>query len=170
MSTTETNAFMHRQPLGDLNDELRGLICTVRELDAQVTEENLTGDQLKEAFAELYPPSKLFCPEINTLPAMYPALRSWLNKRSAALTPNSSQRIPLTLANNIYTESEDANAVVDLAKGMIAQGRARPSFSAGSSSQVSQARNPAPSGDSYESTKSHKIWPCDFAMISLPVT
>ena len=54
MSTTGTNAFMHRQPLADLNDELRELICTVRELDAQVTEENLTGDQLKEAFAELY--------------------------------------------------------------------------------------------------------------------
>ena len=61
---------MHRQPVDKLNDELRGLILSVRELEYRVAEENMNGEQVEAAFAEIYPPTSLFSSAILTLPAI----------------------------------------------------------------------------------------------------
>ena len=46
---------MHRQPVDKLNDELRGLILFVKDLESRITVENLNEEQVKAAFAEMYP-------------------------------------------------------------------------------------------------------------------
>lgn len=38
MVDREQNELMHKQPLGDLNYELKGLICSVRELQDRITD------------------------------------------------------------------------------------------------------------------------------------
>ncbi len=103
MSNTETNEFMHRTTLSELNDELKGLICSFRDLEHRIAEENLSGDKVKIAFAEIHPPATLFSKDIKSFPSIYPNLRKWLNKQGAALTPHSSHRIIMTLASSIYT-------------------------------------------------------------------
>ena len=45
---------MRRQPVDKLNDELRGLILFVKGLESRITGENLNGEQVKAAFAEMY--------------------------------------------------------------------------------------------------------------------
>ena len=63
-----------------LNDELEGMICSVRELEARISEGQLVGLQVKKAFAEMFPPATLVHPAIQTMPAIYPALSNWLIK------------------------------------------------------------------------------------------
>ena len=72
-------------------------------------------------FAEMFPPARLPVPAIQTLPTAYKHLRDWLNKRGADLAPHSSNRITMTLAVNLYEESEGTTAAVDLVKAIISQ-------------------------------------------------
>ena len=37
-----SNIFMHRQPIAELNDELRELILSVRDLEISLAEENIS--------------------------------------------------------------------------------------------------------------------------------
>ena len=122
---TEKNEFVHRQPINDLNDDLCGLILSVRELEYRIAEDNLNRNQVKEAFAELYPPAALFSTSIQALPAIYPAILNCFNENSAALTPHSSRNIKMTLATQIYTEKEDKEAATEILKGIIAANRRR---------------------------------------------
>lgn len=151
MSDTDTRQFMHNQPIADLNDELRGLILSVRDLNQRIETESLTGVQTKALFAEMYPPASLFSPAIRTLPATYSKIRDWLNEKGAALRPHSSHRIIMTLANELYTESEDTTSAVDIARGLMAQGRT----STSTSNTQSQNRQTTEASDNQHG--SHKI-------------
>ena len=51
MPETSNDSFLHWQDLSELNNELVGLICYVRELKAQIETDDLTGAQLKASFA-----------------------------------------------------------------------------------------------------------------------
>ena len=62
--------FIHRQSVDKLDEELRGLILSVRELESRVAGKNMNGEQVKAAFAEMYPPISVFSSAIQTLPAI----------------------------------------------------------------------------------------------------
>ncbi len=64
MASSEPSSFMHRQQISELNDELRGMICSVRDLEDCIEEENLSGTDVKSAFAEIFLPRVLFSPAI----------------------------------------------------------------------------------------------------------
>ncbi len=125
MSNTESNEFMHPTALSELNDELKGLTCSVRDLEHRIAEEDLSGDQVKRAFAEMYPPATLFSNEIKSFLSIYPALRTWLNEQGTALTRHSSHRIIMTLASSVYKDPEDTNGALDMARNIIARSRNR---------------------------------------------
>ncbi len=135
MSNTETNEFMHRTTLRELNDEIKGLICSVRDLEHRIAEENLSGDQGKIAFAEMYPPATLFSNAIKSFPSIYAAFRTCLNKQGAALTPHSSHRTIMTRASSIYTDPEDTNPALDIVSGIIPRSRNRSSSNSTSDTQ-----------------------------------
>ncbi len=107
---------MPRALIPDLNVKLEGIICSVRELETHISEEQLAGPKVKEAFAEMFPPATLFHPAIQTMPSISPVLKNWLNKNGAALAPHSSHRIIMTLASTVYSDSEDTNAAVEIAR------------------------------------------------------
>ncbi len=81
-----------------LNEKLAGLILSVRDLSARIEASGMTGVQVKEAFAEMFPPSDLFSSEIRSMPAVYTNITDWLNDNGANVTPHSSRRIIMTLA------------------------------------------------------------------------
>ena len=54
--------LIDQQPVEKLNDELRRLILSIRDLETRVAQENLNREQVKAAFAEMYPPTSLFSP------------------------------------------------------------------------------------------------------------
>lgn len=90
--TTPDTAFMHLNPLGKLNNELRWLILSVRDIEARITPEALILDQIKDSFAEVYPPAKLFFEELQLVTVIYTDLRNWFNLCGANIRPQSSGR------------------------------------------------------------------------------
>ena len=62
--------LIHRQPAEKLNGESRGLILFERELESWVAEEIVNGEQVKAAFAEMYPPTSLFSSALQMLAAI----------------------------------------------------------------------------------------------------
>ncbi len=76
MATTEPNPFMHSQPLSELNEELRGLICSVSDLECHTEKGNLSGEDVKAALREMFTDSMLFSRAVKTIPAIYPAIRN----------------------------------------------------------------------------------------------
>ncbi len=158
MAETKQSTFMPWAPISDLNNELVGIVCSVRELDARISEEQLAGTQVKEAFAEMFPPATLFHPAIQTMPAIYPALRNWLNQNGSALTPHSSHRIIMTLASSVYSDSEDTNAAMEIAREMTARSRTRPTLLVQSNTQTAPENGySGPSGLTGRRTESHKV-------------
>ncbi len=51
------------------------MICSVRELEARISEGQLAAPQVKEAFAQVFLPAMLFPHDIQTMPAIYSELR-----------------------------------------------------------------------------------------------
>ena len=99
----------------------------MRDFESRIAEENLNGEQVKAAFAEMHPPSSLFSPAIRTIAAIYPALINWLNEQGAAMTPHSSHKILMTLATTIYSDNEDTEAATAIVRSMITASRSRSS-------------------------------------------
>ena len=85
MATLNSNEFLHSQPLDSIDQELVGLIYPVRDLEYRTTAENLSGEQVKAAFAEMYPPDALFSEAIQSLRSIYTSDRDCLNKNRAEL-------------------------------------------------------------------------------------
>ena len=50
------STFMHRVQLNTVTTEIVGLIYSVRDLDARAADTAMTGIQVKQACAEMYPP------------------------------------------------------------------------------------------------------------------
>ena len=86
-----TNLFMRNIPLGYVNDDIGGLIISVRKLEERIEDENLTGQQVKAEFAEIYSQATLFSEEMRTILALNNAIRNWLNKHVASLLPHLSR-------------------------------------------------------------------------------
>ncbi len=102
-----TRAFMAHVKLKDLNSALVGLIVSVRDLEARISEIGMTGAQVKVAFTDMFPPAVLFSEELMSMHAMYANICDWLNLKVAALKPHSSRRILMTLAHSLYEDDED---------------------------------------------------------------
>lgn len=96
----------------------------------------ITGVNVIEAFPEMFPPTALFSDNIGTLPAMYPALRTWLNRNWAELAVQNSLKIIMTLDTNIYTDTEGKNAAKELAWKMSRLGIGRASLPTKQGSRV----------------------------------
>ena len=71
----------------------------------------------------MFPPVDLFSNELRSLPSAYSELRSFLDSRGASMTQNSSKRIMITLAHNLYEEQEDKQADVHIVQLIIASDR-----------------------------------------------
>eukprot|EP00171_Calliarthron_tuberculosum_P001155 IDg1155t1 len=119
----QTTMFMGRTPLGGLPDAVMGLIYSIRDIEVRIEEGAMTGDQVKEAVADLYPPSSLFSHEIRAFPVVYTHLRDFLNANGASLTPHRSRRIVMTLALGLYNDNEDTVAAEEIAKAIVSEGR-----------------------------------------------
>ena len=115
--------FMRRIKVNEVSESVAGLIVTVREIDARAQESAMSGTQIKDEFAELLPPAQMFGDPIRVMPTIYSGLRDWLNAKGANLTQHSSRRVIMTLASSLYRESENREAAMDIARGIIAAGR-----------------------------------------------
>eukprot|EP00171_Calliarthron_tuberculosum_P018940 IDg18940t1 len=122
-NNSPTRDFMHRIKLETVSEEIGGLIYSVRDLESRVQESAMTGAQVREVFAEMYPPAFLFSPKIMAMPSLYASLRDWLNSKGANLTQHSTRRVIMTLAGSLYDESEDREAALEIAGQLVAQGR-----------------------------------------------
>ena len=101
----------------------KGISNSVRVLESEIVSSPLSGLQVKEAAAEMIPPATLFHPEIVTLPSFYRELRRSLDHYGASLQQHSSRRAIMTLATELYTQPEDTNAAIEMAKAIVAAGR-----------------------------------------------
>ncbi len=119
-----------------------GFISSVRMLEEEVREATLSGEQVKAAVAELFPPAVLFGPDVTTLPYAHRELRKWLDRHGANLQQHSSHRVIMTLATSLYVDPEDRVAANQLATELFAAGRR-----VGASGAVSQPPSPARRGD-----------------------
>lgn len=115
--------FMTHVNLNELNSSLVGLVLSVRHLDGRISSTGMTGTQVKDAFADMFPPAVLFSPEVRSMPALYSNLRDWLNEKGANLTPHSSRRILMTLATSLYNDNEDSFAATEMVRSIVARGR-----------------------------------------------
>lgn len=106
-----------------LPGEQMGFISLVRMLEGEMRDATLSGEQVKPADAEQFPPAVLFGPEIGALPCAYRELRKWLDGHGANLQQHSSHRVVMTLATSLYVDAEDRVAANQLASGIISAGR-----------------------------------------------
>eukprot|EP00170_Pyropia_yezoensis_P001527 contig_6664_g1531 len=90
-----------------LNEEQKGVVTSIRVLEAKKAATPMSGEQVKAAVAELLPPTVLFGPSLVALPYPLRDLRNWLNAGGANLEQHSSHRIKLTLATALYPEAEE---------------------------------------------------------------
>ena len=67
----------------------------------------------------------LIAPAIQTLPAIYTALRNWLHEQREALTPHSSHGIIMTLAIKLYSDNEDNEAATTIIRATTIASRNR---------------------------------------------
>lgn len=121
--TAPRSVFMHRLQLSTVSKEIVGLVYSVQDLDIQAMESAMTGEQVKHAFAEMYPPATLFDISLRSIPTVYTNLRDWLNSKGANLRQHSSRRVMMTLATSLYDEAEDREAAITIATEIIADGR-----------------------------------------------
>lgn len=119
----DTPEFMARVKLDEVSNEIRGLIYSIRDLDSRISTSAMTGSQGKDALAELFPSASLFSENICTMPLIYANVRDWLNGEGANLMQHSSRRVLITLATNIYNESEENQAAEDIVRDVISSGR-----------------------------------------------
>eukprot|EP00170_Pyropia_yezoensis_P003896 contig_16192_g3907 len=68
-----------------LNEEQKGVVASVRMLEAEMAATPMSGEQVKAAVSELLPPAVLFSPSLVALPYLHRDLRNWLNARGANL-------------------------------------------------------------------------------------
>lgn len=105
-----------------VNDDLSGLILSVRVLDRRIAASAMTGAQVVEAFAEMFPPADLFGPGICSFKAIHSSLRDWLLAKGATLERHRSGRIMMQLVG-IYSDAEDKIAAEDIVNKIISAGR-----------------------------------------------
>lgn len=131
--------FMANADPALLSVEQMGFVSSVRMLEAEVRESTMSGDQVKDAVAELFPPAVLFGPDVATMPYAHRELRKWLDSHGANLQQHSSHRVIMTLATSLYVDPEDRVAANQLATELVAAGR-RVSGSAAASQPPSPNR------------------------------
>lgn len=131
----ETKTFLQSVDMETLTDEQAGFVNSLRLMEDELSQLAFTGAQVKDAIAEMFPPATLFSPALRSMPFVYRDLRNWLDERGANMQQHSSRRIMMTIATQLYTESEDREAAIELVKNIIAAGR-RTTTTTGSSSST----------------------------------
>lgn len=106
-----------------LNDEQKGVVASIRMLDAEMSATPMSGEQVKAAVAEMIPPAVLFGPSLVAMPYLHWELRNWLIARGANLQQHASRRIKMTLATALYPEAEERTAAMEMATEVEAAGR-----------------------------------------------
>lgn len=106
-----------------LNEEQKGVVASVRMLEAEMAATPMSGEQVKAAVSELLPPAVLFSPSLVALPYLHRDLRNWLNARGANLEQHPSHRIKMTLATALYPEAEERSVATEMASEVEAAGR-----------------------------------------------
>eukprot|EP00171_Calliarthron_tuberculosum_P002991 IDg2991t1 len=118
----------------------------------------MTGDQLKKAFSEMFPPADLFAPDILAFPAVYSSLRDWLNKNGANIPLHSTRRILLQLAQGLYDDNEETVAAVDIVKSVISRGRSSGAAAPATSTLITTDSSRQGTGDGENASKvAHNI-------------
>ncbi|GAB0496233.1 hypothetical protein MMPV_007545 [Pyropia vietnamensis] len=106
-----------------LTEEQKGVVASIRMLEAEMAVTPMSGEQVKAAVAEMIPPAVLFGPSLVALPYLHRDLRNWLNARGANLQQHASHRIKMTLATALYPEAEERTVATELASEIEASGR-----------------------------------------------
>ncbi|GAB0489865.1 hypothetical protein MMPV_001091 [Pyropia vietnamensis] len=131
-----------------LDEEQKGVVASVRMLEAEIASTSMSGEQIKAAVAEMLPPAVLFGPSIVALPYLHRDLRNWLNARGANLEQHPSRRIKMTLATALYPEADDRTVATELALEVEAAGRRSRSSNLQRDSTLSGAASAAASSAS----------------------
>eukprot|EP00170_Pyropia_yezoensis_P001529 contig_6666_g1533 len=98
-----------------LNEEQKGVVTSIRMLEAEMAATPMSGEQIKAAVAEALLPAVLFGPSMVALPYLHRDLRNWPNARGANQEQHSSYRIKLTLATALYPEAEERTVATKMA-------------------------------------------------------
>lgn len=140
--------------LAALSPTQTGFIISMRTIDP-----SLSGENLRNHVAEMFPPAHLFCKEIADMASVWMELRAFLDARGAPLQQHSSRRVILTLAHGLYQESEDRNAAIDIANDIVSAGRRRrQDISQGTTSQrQSSEQSQAQQANSSEERVAHNV-------------
>lgn len=131
-----------------LNEEQKGVVASVRMLEAEMAATPMSGEQVKAAVSELLPPAVLFSPSLVALPYLHRDLRNWLNARGANLEQHPSHRIKMTLATALYPEAEERSVATEMASEVEAAGRRSRVAGVQHESALSTATSAAASGAS----------------------
>lgn len=115
MTYNDPTMFIWNTHAADLHNEIKSPILSIRDLDSNSEKNNLTGEQVKEEFAEMFLDSQLFDCSIHYI---CPLSTIIFGIEGAAINSHS------WLATIIHTVSEDTNTAVELAKDMISSSRA----------------------------------------------
>ncbi len=94
--------------LQNLNAHQAALVTSIREYE----ENELTGEQLREALVEDYSPAQLFADEILLLPSIYRRLRDHLRTKGVTILPHRNRRITSSLAVTLFEEEDQATALL----------------------------------------------------------
>ncbi|GAB0493905.1 hypothetical protein MMPV_005192 [Pyropia vietnamensis] len=106
-----------------LDEEQKGVVASVRMLEAEMATTPMSGEQVKAAVAEILPPAVLFSPSMVALPYLHRDLRNWLNARGANLEQHPSRRIKMTLATALYPEADERTVATEMVSEVEAAGR-----------------------------------------------
>lgn len=114
--------FLADVDLTKVNDNLSGLILSIRVLERRIAASAMTGQQVFESFAEMFPPADLFAPEICSFKVIHSSIRDWLLEKGATLERHRTGRIMMQLVG-IYADDEDKVAAESIVNKIISAGR-----------------------------------------------
>lgn len=97
-----------------LTEEQKGVVASLRMLEAEMAVTPLSGEQVKAALAELVSPVVLFSPSVVALPYLHRYLRNWLQVRGPNLEQHSSRCIKMKLAIALCPEAEERSVAKEV--------------------------------------------------------
>lgn len=118
--TTQPSAhaavFMSDIPADEIsamNDTARGLVMTLRGMKTE------TGDELCKRISDELTPELMFNRGTAPFPSLWAELRKFLVSRNVNLRTHQRHRTIYTIANTIYTDEEENEAAIELAKRIL---------------------------------------------------
>lgn len=114
--------FLEEVDIKSVDKALAGMIMSIRILDVRIAASAMTGAQVIEEVAEMFPPADLFGPDIRAYPIVYNSLREWLASKGASLPRHRSGREIMQLSN-LYADAEMKTAAEELATRIYNAGK-----------------------------------------------